>query len=490
MASGTCNCKCECKQKRPQENGGSEEISWQSFTQEVSMHGIRYVSQKTASASNRVTWLFAIVVMLAYATGASYDLFSALIRKETTTKLKNTRVEMLRFPSVVFCDHRGYEKKAVLAAIEQYNLTGLDQFLLERYSYYVPASIDWSSAEFQNLANLSSAEWKKLLFSLVPPLESSIITASFGSQSLNVSAEFQTIFTDYGPCFIFNKDGKHSSTFNGIYSGLNIALSANVDEYWTGPLVSNNGFTIALLEPGDVPLMEVHGTIGITPGTSADILITQRKYFRQPPPADNNTANCYDTDNNPNPLTIYPTYTYNGCIRECGAKYINYKCGCRPMESVAVPGIEICSPKVAIECTKVVDWSEYMTFAVREKCNCLIPCKEVHYDSQSAIFQAPNERIANVTFGNGALNWQRKNLITMRLSYKTLSYETLEEHKPYGFVAVVANIGGTMGVCIGASALTVCEFIQFGIQAIKRRYNKWRKQNSTSIIHVLPPPKD
>ncbi|XP_067949547.1 acid-sensing ion channel 4-A-like [Watersipora subatra] len=245
MASGTCNCKCECKQKRPpKENDGCEEISWQSFTQEVSMHGIRYVSQKTASASNRVTWLFAIVVMLAYAAGASYDLFSALIRKETTTKLKNTRVEMLRFPSVVFCDHRGYEKEAVLAAIEHYNLTGLDQFLLERYNYYVPASIDWSSDEFQNLANLSSVEWEKLLFSLVPPLETSIIAASFGSQqSLNVSAEFQTIFTDYGPCFIFNKDGKHSSTFNGIYSGLNIALSANVDEYWTGPLVSTNGFT-------------------------------------------------------------------------------------------------------------------------------------------------------------------------------------------------------------------------------------------------------
>ena len=49
-----------------------------------------------------------------------------------------------------------------------------------------------------------------------------------------------------------------------------------------------------------------------------------------------------------------------------------------------------------------------------------------------------------------------------------------------------ANIGGTLGLCIGASLLTICEFIEFGLlsclRGVKRCTNS---RNSATKIQPL-----
>ena len=47
----------------------------------------------------------------------------------------------------------------------------------------------------------------------------------------------------------------------------------------------------------------------------------------------------------------------------------------------------------------------------------------------------------------------------------------------------LANVGGTLGVCLGASALTICEFLEFGILAVFK-WLKSRKQVKPSITVV------
>ena len=45
---------------------------------------------------------------------------------------------------------------------------------------------------------------------------------------------------------------------------------------------------------------------------------------------------------------------------------------------------------------------------------------------------------------------------------------------------IVANVGGTLGLCIGASLLTVFEFCEFGILSLIRCMKSTRSRNSTS----------
>lgn len=56
---------------------------------------------------------------------------------------------------------------------------------------------------------------------------------------------------------------------------------------------------------------------------------------RVPPPANENTADCFDTETRVNYLSYYPQYSYNGCAQECQANFTIHRCGCR---SVFEPG--------------------------------------------------------------------------------------------------------------------------------------------------------
>ena len=60
--------------------------------------------------------------------------------------------------------------------------------------------------------------------------------------------------------------------------------------------------------------------------------------------------------------------------------------------------------------------------------------------------------------------------------YKTCMYGTHMVLVWY----IVANVGGTLGLCIGASLLTVFEFCEFGILSLIRCMKSTRSRNSTS----------
>ena len=48
---------------------------------------------------------------------------------------------------------------------------------------------------------------------------------------------------------------------------------------------------------------------------------------------------------------------------------------------------------------------------------------------------------------------------------------------------MTANLGGTLGLCIGASLLTFVEFIQFGFGVCATAWNR-RKQRKTADANV------
>ena len=52
-----------------------------------------------------------------------------------------------------------------------------------------------------------------------------------------------------------------------------------------------------------------------------------------------------------------------------------------------------------------------------------------------------------------------------------------------------ANIGGTLGLCIGASLLTICEFIEFGLLSCLRGAKRCTKSKNNSIVQPFSPKK-
>ena len=60
--------------------------------------------------------------------------------------------------------------------------------------------------------------------------------------------------------------------------------------------------------------------------------------------------------------------------------------------------------------------------------------------------------------------------------YEELSYEEIEQNVAFEFLSLLSEIGGFLGLLLGASALTVCELIDFITLAT---INKFKRNHST-----------
>ena len=55
----------------------------------------------------------------------------------------------------------------------------------------------------------------------------------------------------------------------------------------------------------------------------------------------------------------------------------------------------------------------------------------------------------------------RNNFIQVDIFYEELSYQRIEQNIAFGFLSLLSEIGGFLGLLLGASVLTVCELVDF-----------------------------
>lgn len=91
----------------------------------------------------------------------------------------------------------------------------------------------------------------------------------------------------------------------------------------------------------------------------------------------------------------------------------------------------------------------------------------------------------------------RANYIKVNIFYKELTYERIEQQMSFQFISLMSEIGGMMGLLLGASVLTICEFVDFvAMLGYRRRMKKQNKDKhlkdpySSSIITISTMCKD
>ena len=53
------------------------------------------------------------------------------------------------------------------------------------------------------------------------------------------------------------------------------------------------------------------------------------------------------------------------------------------------------------------------------------------------------------------------NFIQVDIFYEELSYQRIEQNRAFEFLSLLSEIGGFLGLLLGASVLTVCELVDF-----------------------------
>ena len=69
----------------------------------------------------------------------------------------------------------------------------------------------------------------------------------------------------------------------------------------------------------------------------------------------------------------------------------------------------------------------------------------------------------------------------MDIFYQELSYEEIEENKAFEFLSLLSEIGGFLGLLLGASVLTVCELVDYITLVVINKY--WKKRNKIKDLN-------
>jgi hypothetical protein len=276
------------------------------------------------------------------------------------------------------------------------------------------------------------------------------------------------------------KHGSVNSERLGHYGGLSLDLQTNQESYIIEIDKPDyvEGIQIMIHSPAQEPLLE--SCLLIKPHMYATISLKQRQIWSLP--TSDEQSSCIDTEQDGfvNPLKHFAYYSLTACKLECHISYLR----------------QICSDyKNYIDEDKCVKAA--YTYAINLPtdfpCNCKRECHITEYtvnlSLQPLLSDIMEERLLNMT---SPLSPTQKDLLTKQkiqlfIHYDELGYTAIQQQAAYPLLSAFGEIGGMLGLCLGASLLTVIELIEvftkLCIQSYRKRHAKNEKQMEEGTVN-------
>ncbi|XP_070558969.1 amiloride-sensitive sodium channel subunit gamma-like [Ptychodera flava] len=292
-----------------------------------------------------------------------------------------------------------------------------------------------------------------------------ILQCTFDKRPCNYTHFNQWQNKNYGNCFTFNhgiNEDVRKTSKSGSQYGLHLTLFIEQPEY-VGLFSQESGVRMAVTSQGSAPFPEDVG-VTVNPGQATSVGLRRYEYVRQPAPY----GNCTSGDE---VYMVNQQFNYSVvlCMKECLQKNLIERCGC-------VTDVLIDYDKCSVlnttqqRCRQVVE-------ALYEEddlnCTCKNPCHEVTYAAQVSSSLWPSERYETHLYGvladksiKAAITLQdvtesRRNLVRLKVFFEELNFQTIIQTKAYKIENLLGDIGGTLGLYIGLSVITVVEIIVF-----------------------------
>ena len=195
-------------------------------------------------------------------------------------------------------------------------------------------------------------------------------------------------------------------------------------------------------------------SLSIEPGTEAYIAVRKRKVKNMKPPY--SKIDCVKRMNwgyhHPSSGEAL-SYTYEVCMGNCILANMFEKCSCHPYEAPPY-----CTLADYYFCYRpnMTNFSE---------CDCLYPCKQTLYDTQLTTLYLPTPMVlAENLLRNETYTTAEeivKNMINLKVYFPSLTVNKVKQVAAFTFDELISNIGGQLGLFLGASVLTMCELIDY-----------------------------
>ncbi|KAK6760068.1 hypothetical protein RB195_021547 [Necator americanus] len=284
---------------------------------------------------------------------------------------------------------------------------------------------------------------------------------SFNSMQCDIEKEFKLhIDPSFGNCYTFNADPDNvqASSRAGPSHGLRLMVFVNASDYL--PTTEAIGVRIAIHGQRECPFPDTFGYSAPT-GAVSSFGISLRKVNRL------QNGDCFNADMPLPPGYIYRDYKYEpeGCYRNCYQKRIISRCGCAdPRFPSPSSSIRICDPRN--EQTRDCLLSESVRMIKRKSCRCTHACKQDVYTTTYSAAKWPSGSVRMECTEKDCNSYFSEHAAMLEIYYEQMSYEVLRESESYSFVNLISDIGGQMGLWLGASVLTAIEILIFFISVV------------------------
>uniref|UniRef100_A0A674CUH9 Acid sensing ion channel subunit family member 4 n=1 Tax=Salmo trutta TaxID=8032 RepID=A0A674CUH9_SALTR len=436
------------------------------FANSSSLHGINHIFVSGRLGIRQTLWALAFLASLAlFLYQAAKCAISYLEHPHVTALNEEASPEMV-FPAVTICNINRFRFSALTDA-DIYHLANLTGLPPKNRDGHKPTDLDYPAPDMQDIFNRTGHQLDEMLKS-----------CNFSGQ--NCSAEdFSVVYTRYGKCYTFNgnKSTSRKTKQGGMGNGLEIMLDIQQDEYlpiWkeTNETSLEAGIRVQIHSQDEPPYIHQLG-FGVSPGFQTFVSCQEQRLTYLPQP----WGNCRSTSDQMIPG--YDTYSISACRLRCETKEVLRECNCR---MVHMPG-----------CNNLLCVPALLQKSTGDTCPCETPCNLTRYGKELSMVKIPSKGSARYLSRkyDKSEEYIRDNFLVLDIFFEALNYETIEQKKAYDVAGLLGDIGGQMGLFIGASILTILEILDYVYEVIKHRLQRLlrpqkdeKKQQTTTVATV------
>ncbi|CAD7686188.1 unnamed protein product [Nyctereutes procyonoides] len=450
------------------------------FASTSTLHGLGRACGRGPHGLRRTLWALALLTSLAAFLYQAAGLARGyLTRPHLVAMDPAAPAPAAGFPAVTLCNINRFRHSALSDAdiFHLANLTGLPP---KDRDGHRAAGLRYPEPDMVDILNRTGHQLADMLKS-----------CNFSGHHCSAS-NFSVVYTRYGKCYTFNADPQSSlpSRAGGMGSGLEIMLDIQQEEYlpiWreTNETSFEAGIRVQIHSQEEPPYIHQLG-FGVSPGFQTFVSCQEQRLTYLPQP----WGNCRTESGLREPeLQGYSAYSVSACRLRCEKEAVLQRCHCR---MVHMPGNEtICPPNIYIECADHT--LDSLGGGSEGPCFCPTPCNLTRYGKEISMVRIPNRGSARYLARKYNRNetYIRENFLVLDVFFEALTSEAMEQRAAYGLSALLGDLGGQMGLFIGASILTLLEILDYIYEVSWDRLKRvWRRpktplRTSTGGISTL-----
>ncbi|XP_038112216.1 pickpocket protein 28 [Culex quinquefasciatus] len=283
--------------------------------------------------------------------------------------------------------------------------------------------------------------------------------------------DFTHSLTEEGICFTYNGLSQEDMFNDGVLHEeyrMNLAsYNSDVEAH----CVEEQGFKVVLHSPDEYPLpfakyvllpLDRDINIAIRP----EIMVTASELASYSPIR----RQCYFSHERE--LKFFRVYNQNNCELECLTNFTLARCGCVKFSMPRSAGTRVCSTaeqKCIMEAhhnmLKVLSESRMNNKLIVSACNCMSACSSINYLTE--VTQTTYDYIETIGLRLTPLKPDAvKRLENMESSKVSVYFKGAEfigsrRNEIFGLTDFIANCGGILGLCLGASFVSLVELLYY-----------------------------